>query len=226
MNARLDTLRQLRGVWLGTETAAVPAVASGHLALDRLLPGHGWPRASLIELLPAAPGIGEISLLLPALRRLAAEKRIAFVQPPFVPYAPALANSGLPLERIAWIDAAGAEAQWAAEQSLRSGAVSCVLYWDASREATELRRLQLAAEAGNALVFLFRPMSALGEASTAAVRLALTPQNGRLRIDLLKARGGRPGVVLVDPFRRLPSSEVAADPLRRHAPPVRRAALT
>lgn len=227
MNAKLDTLRQMRGVWLGNETAAVPAIASGHLPLDRQLPGHGWPRASLIELLPAAPGIGELSLLLPALRRLATEKRIAFVQPPFVPYAPALARSGLPLDRIAWIDAAGAEAQWAAEQSLRSGAVSAVLYWGASHDTTELRRLQLAAEAGNAMVFLFRPLSALNQASIAAVRLALTPQNGRLRIDLLKARGGRPGVVLVDPFRRLPSSEVAVDPLRRHTPPpVRRAALT
>ena len=119
-------------------------------------------------------------------------KRIAFVHPPFVPYAPALARSGLPLERIVWIDADGTEAQWAAEQSLRSGAVSAVLYWGASHDSTELRRLQLAAEAGNALVFLFRPLSALDQASVASVRLALTPQNGRLRIDLLKARGGRP----------------------------------
>lgn len=226
MNPRLAPLRQIRGVWLGGETVAVPAVASGHLALDRLLPGHGWPRGSLIEILPAAPGIGEISLLLPALRRLAGEKRIAFVQPPFVPYAPALASSGLPLERVAWIDTCGAEAQWAAEQSLRSGAISAVLYWGASSDALDLRRLQLAAEAGNALLFLFRPMSALAEPSMAAVRMSLFPQHGKLRVDLLKARGGRPGVVLVDPFQLPSSSPVKLDPGHRHSTPVRRAALT
>jgi len=223
---RLDPLRQIRGVWLGGETAAVPAVASGHLALDRYLPGLGWPRGSLIEILPAAPGIGELSLLLPALRRLAGEKRIAFVQPPFVPYAPALANSGLPLDRIAWIKAEGAEAQWATEQSLRSGAVSAALYWGASHDATELRRLQLAAEAGNALLFLFRPLSAIDQPTTAAVRMSLYPQNGKLRVDLLKARGGRPGVVLVDPFRRPTSSAASSEPPRQYATPVRRAALT
>lgn len=225
MNPRLAQLRQVRGVWIGVETAAVPAVASGHLALDRQLPGQGWPRGSLVEILSPAPGIGEISLLLPALRRLAGEKRIAFVQPPFVPYAPALAQSGLPLERIAWIDTGGAEAQWAAEQSLRSGAVSAVLYWNAGADGLDLRRLQLAAEAGNALLFLFRPMSALAEPSMAAVRMALTPQNGKLRIDLLKARGGRPGVLQVDPFRR-PTPPRSTDPLAPAIPPVRRAALT
>lgn len=225
MNPRLDPLRQVRGVWVGVETAPVPAVASGHLVLDRQLPGHGWPRGSLVEILTPAPGIGEVSLLLPALRRLAAEKRVAFVQPPFLPYAPALAQSGLPLERIAWIDAAGDDAQWAAEQSLRSGAVSAVLYWNASVDPLELRRLQLAAEASQALLFLFRPMSALAESSTAAVRMALTPQNGKLRIDLLKARGGRPGVLQVDPFRR-PTPPRSLGPLVPAIPPVRRAALT
>ena len=225
MNPRLDPLRQVRGVWVGVENAPVPAVASGHLVLDRHLPGHGWPRGSLVEILTAAPGIGEVSLLLPALRRLATEKRIAFVQPPFVPYAPSLAQSGLPLERIAWIEAAGEEAQWAAEQSLRSGAVSAVLYWGASVDALELRRLQLAAEASQALLFLFRPMSALASSSTAAVRMALNPQNGKLRIDLLKARGGRPGVLQVDPFRRTAPPR-PSDPLAPAIPPVRRAALT
>lgn len=223
MNARLEKLRQIRGVWLGNDTAAVPAIGTGHAALDRLLPGNGWPRASLIELLPAAPGIGEISLLLPALRQLAEEKRIAFVQPPFVPYAPALANSGLPLGRIAWVRAEGVEGQWATEQSLRSGAVSAVLYWGASQDAAELRRLQLAAETGNALLFLFRSPSLRDQASMASLRLALTPCNGKLQINVLKARGGRPGVVLVDPFRR-PSAEPAAEPYRP-AVPVRRVAL-
>lgn len=198
---KFDALRGIQGVWRGTQSAAIPAIGSGHPALDLRLPGQGWPRGSLVELMPATPGIGEISLLIPALRRIAADKRIAFIHPPFIPFAPALNNSGLPLQRTVWIDAQQQNGQWAAEQSLRSGAVGAVLCWNASTDATDLRRLQLAAEAGGAIVFLFRSPSAMAQPSTAAVRIVLVPQNGRLRVDLLKARGGKPGTVVVDPYR-------------------------
>jgi len=40
---------------------------TGHAELDRCLPGGGWPRQGLIEILTDRNGIGELSLLLPAL---------------------------------------------------------------------------------------------------------------------------------------------------------------
>ena len=216
---KFDALRGIQGVWRGTQSAVIPAIGSGHPALDLRLPGPGWPRGSLVELMPATPGIGEISLLIPALRRIAADKRIAFIHPPFIPFAPALNNSGLPLERTLWIDTQQQNGQWAAEQSLRSGAVGAVLCWNASTDATDLRRLQLAAEAGNAIVFLFRSPSAMAQPSTAAVRMALVPQNGRLRVDLVKARGGKPGTVVVDPYRNNAANASATAPGGRPAAP-------
>src|SRR5579862_5430764 len=42
------------------------ALVSGFDELDRRLPRGGWPLGALIELLCFAPGIGELSLLLPA----------------------------------------------------------------------------------------------------------------------------------------------------------------
>ena len=47
--------------------AGVQTVASGFAALDAELPGGGWPRRVLSELLLPHPGVGEIRLLAPAL---------------------------------------------------------------------------------------------------------------------------------------------------------------
>lgn len=45
------------------------------------LPGGGWPTGAQIDLLVQQPGIGEIRLVAPALRRVAARK-ILFIGPP------------------------------------------------------------------------------------------------------------------------------------------------
>jgi hypothetical protein len=63
-------------LWRARETgssaaAAVPAgLPTGYAALDRCLPGAGWPRQGLIEILADQRGICELRLLLPALAAL------------------------------------------------------------------------------------------------------------------------------------------------------------
>ena len=51
-------------VWRGDRLAlADDAVCSGFARLDRELPGGGWPKRALTELLHDAQGIGELRLL-------------------------------------------------------------------------------------------------------------------------------------------------------------------
>jgi len=173
------------------------ALASGFAELDRRLPRGGWPLGTLIELLSGAQGIGELSLFLPALSRLAHRGRyIAWIAPPYIPYAPALLQQGLPLERLLIIDTQSlAESLWATEQALRCPAVGAVLGWAEYLVDKSLRRLQLAAEAGGSLGILHRPLAAATQASPAALRLQLQPlpQGQGLHIHILKARGGRSG---------------------------------
>ena len=171
------------------------ALLSGFDELDRQLPRGGWPLGALIELLSATEGIGELSLLLPALCRLARDGRyIVWIAPPYIPYAPALIQRGLPLERLLIVHTRSlAESLWATEQALRCPAVGAVLGWPAHLVDKSLRRLQLAAEAGGSLGILHRPLTAAGEASPAALRLQLQPQRYGLGIHILKARGGRAG---------------------------------
>lgn len=160
-------------------------VPSGQAGLDAVLPWGGFPRGALSELLIAADGIGEFSLLLPALRQLSEEAPIALVQPPYIPYAPALVHAGLPLERLVWIAPPAERVLWTAEQCLRAGCLSAVLLWDGGGDARPLRRLQVAADSGRALAFLFRPDRHRANPSPAALRLRITAGE----LEVVKCRG-------------------------------------
>lgn len=190
----LQTLLEHPALWRGTSLAqvAAPSVATGYAALDRELPGGGWPVGSLTELLHDAPGIGELRLVAPALARLSnAGRWVAWVAPPHLPYAPALAAAGVTLARLLVVDQISPrDSLWAAEQALRSGACGAVLFWPNALDQRALRRLQLAAEAGGALGLIYRPLRTAEQASPAALRMTLTPSSGALSVRILKRRGG------------------------------------
>ncbi|MCK9532907.1 MAG: translesion DNA synthesis-associated protein ImuA [Gammaproteobacteria bacterium] len=189
----LDSVLQRPDVWRGRFHAPQGGhVPTGHGALDETLPGGGWPQGALTELLVAHTGIGELGLLMPALAALSrGEHWIAWIGAPHLPYAPALAAAGLRLGRLLLIQPATAkEGLWATEQTLRSGACAAVLAWPERPDERALRRLQLAAEEGGAIGFLFRPGHAARHASPAALRLALAPGDGELIAQILKCRGG------------------------------------
>jgi protein ImuA len=181
-------------LWRGGEIARMEARSTGYLSLDARLPGNGWPLGALIEIAPENNGLGELRLTLPALKSWCQDGRtVAFVSPPHIPYPPALARYGLTLNSLLWVAADRDEdGRWAAEQLLREGAAA-VLLWSTAREDRALRRLQLAAEAGNACAFLYRPQQTLSDASPAAIRIALRPTEDGVSLDIIKVRGGHPG---------------------------------
>lgn len=180
-------------VWRGGHAPPLKTVPSGHGALDALLPGGGWPCAALTEILAPADGLGALRLLVPALARLSRGDRwIAFVAPPYVPYAPALAAAGVELSRLLLVHPrTRAERLWAIEAALRAGACAAVLAWPDALAPESLRRWQLAAEAGESWGVLFARRPAQG--SPAALRLALAPAGaGAVDVHILKRRGGWP----------------------------------
>jgi cell division inhibitor SulA len=180
-------------LWRGDQLApADDVVASGFAGLDRELPGGGWPKAALIELLADVEGIGELLLLLPALKRLAqAGEWIALVAPPHIPYAPAFAARGIDPARVIVVEAAeDRQRWWAAEQVLRSNSAGALLFWPKTLSAQRARRLQLAAQEGKALAFLFATTAAAVQPSPSPLRLKLSLAGNRLSIDIFKRRGG------------------------------------
>ena len=112
-------------IWRGDALASLPetSIPSGHAALDAELPGGGWPRGNLTEILVDRSGLGEMALLLPALAQLsAAGGWLALVAPPWLPHAPAWAAAGVALERLV-IVRAGRQAAKPSPRSAREAAM-------------------------------------------------------------------------------------------------------
>lgn len=199
MKASVAALAQLPGVWRGGELERIvhATVPTGHAALDRELPGGGWPMGTLSEVLHDGVGIGEVRFLAAALARAAEGDRfIAWINAPHLPYAPALAQAGIPLARCLVVRPANREdALWSAEQALKSGACGAVLFWlDATARQSQsdyawLRRLQMAAESGRAMAVLFRAASAESFSTPAHLRVAVARESGALRVRIPKRRG-------------------------------------
>jgi len=181
---------------------ALPARASGYAPLDAALPGGGWPTSAVTELLVERTGIGELSLLLPTLRVLTRDEGcdVALVAPPHTPFAPALVNAGIALERLLIIDPPGpSDALWASERLLRSGRFAAVLLWASRTTPARQRRLQLAAVQGASLGVVYRPIDQAADHSPVALRLMLRALDGVLQIDPLKVRGGAGRAVALAP---------------------------
>jgi len=221
--AALEEILQRQPVWLGRAPQwAVPAVPTGFQALDSELPGGGWPSGALTEILGSQQGIGELQLVLPALAALTwAGKRVVWLAPPHLPYAPALAAAGINLSQLVVVRAPGRrDALWAAEQALRAGCCHALLGWFRRAGYDDLRRLAVAAEGSAAWIALFRPREAAAESSPACLRLALeyadTPDGDALSVRILKRRGLPAAAPLRLAVQR-PVHALARSPLSRPA---------
>jgi hypothetical protein len=191
-----DVLSRIPDLWRGRRfSTPLPVLPTGHDPLDRCLPGGGWPLGALTEIFSATSGSGEISLLLPALAESTLRSQWGImVDPPWIPYPPALHGQGVVLERLLVIrTSSAAESLWACEQALRHLRGGVVMAWPETSGFTQLRRLQLAATAGRKAAFLFRPDSSAATASPSALRLKLDNSDDTdTLITVLKCRGRRP----------------------------------
>src|SRR5690554_3055691 len=120
--AQLEALLRHPSLWRGRGAAVPAGWPTGFEPLDAALPGGGWPRRGLIEVVAPGPGHGELTLFAPLLRQLLepqVDRCAAFVAPPFELFAPAWRAMGLPLTKLLVVRAP--EPLWALEQGLLSG---------------------------------------------------------------------------------------------------------
>ena len=187
-----ELLRQGQGLWRGSELSQEPdpGIATGFSSLDKQLPGRGWPRGAISEILSDRPG-GAMALLMPALASLSRQsQQIILVAPPYIPYAPGFFINGVDLSRLLLVNGRDEkECLWVLEQVLNAGC-GAALSWPQRLSRMALRRLQLAAERGGGIGFLLRQPQFSAESSPAALRLRISAA-GNLA-DILKRRGGWP----------------------------------
>jgi len=177
-------------------------LSCGSEVLDGLLPFQ-LRRGVLVEWLSAETGSGASTLALMAAREACQAPRACVVvdrRGEF--YPPAAASQGLDLGRLIVVrPQSTADGIWALDQALRCAGVGAVVNWQDRLDALTFRRLQLAAATGGTLGLLIRPESARREPSWAEVRWLVQPlptaegahARRRLRVELLRARGGAAG---------------------------------
>ena len=186
-------------LWLGHQLGRIgsDAVTSGFARLDAELPGGGWPRRALSELLLPHAGVGEIRLLAPALVAAQRAGRLVMVfDPPAALSAAALARLALDVEELLVVHTRarvvpGSDSLWALEQALKSGHVGAVVAWLPPRLRGErLRRLQLAAHHHDGPAFVLRETAVAGRPTASPLRLDLRAGGAdRLQVRILKRRG-------------------------------------
>jgi len=204
MSDLLNTLIQDARVWQGRHQrrSQHDGEPTGYAQLDRQLGGQGWPKGALSECLLSQPGIGELQLVLPLMKRIShSERQVFWIDPPCIPYAPALHRAGVRLDHVVVIRTEGVgDFLWTVENCLKSSVSGLVMAWPGKLARRDTRRLQLAAEASGCVGVLFRDSACESQSSPAALRLVLSTHQGdsgfsaqRLQVNILKRRGGWPG---------------------------------
>jgi hypothetical protein len=198
--ARIETIRRRRDE---------PPVSSGCPPLDAALPGGGFYRGTLTEWLADGDGVPTTTLAVLAAREACRQGgTLVVVDADRGFYPPAAVRLGIAPEQLLLVRVEHrADHDWALDQALRCPAVAAVMAWPEALpgrlDERTFRRLQLAAEAGGSLGLLIRGAEARRTPSWAEVRLLVQPRPAaaaqfptprrRLRIVLLRCRGGREG---------------------------------
>lgn len=166
-----------------------PRLAMGVPQLDART--GGWPRPGL-ALVAGAAGTGRLGVVLPTLARLTQQGRsVAIVDPVGWLHPPGLA--GVVLEHLVVVRPGASRAAWAAEQLARCGAVPVVVLLDPPPLRKDGRRLQHAAEAGDATVLV---LSEAPQRGLPADLVLETRAPGRVRVQRGGTRRGGGLVVL------------------------------
>lgn len=193
----LDELLKQPHLWQGHHYQGLQGIKSGFVALDQVLPNGGWPQDGLIEVVSPL-GMGELSLLLPALCKQQNEGTLAWLNPPWRGHGPELAAKGLNLSKLLFVQADKQQQQWAAEEILKSPACSALVFWPHSNLSfNAARRLQMLCL--ETLTPCFVLSNKANSNTPCSIRLEIKQRNEQgIEISLLKGRGiwGQPQLQL------------------------------
>lgn len=173
-------------------SAVATTLSTGFDALDRELPGGGWPCHAIAEVLQPQPSIVEWRLLGPAMRSVVAAGRdVVVVGPAQNPHLAGLQHLGIDDKHLVWIRAESpSERLWVTEQLVKANACGMLVAWLPQARQEQIRRLQVCAQGCDGPVILCRPAAAENESSAAPLRVQVRYEvDWQLQLHILKRRG-------------------------------------
>ena len=193
MNNQLQhLLRKNPHIWLGDEAhpEGVTGSPTGYPSLDAILPGGGWPKNALVEVITPHWNTTEMQLLLPHMKKVTEQQQwVLLVLPPFMSDMSVLINAGIDMNYVMIIDADTPylDAVENIEKSLQSQNCSLVLMWLNHLPNPIMRRFQLAAHSGKTSGIIFRHYKTGNFPS--ALQIQLKHFQHGVHAHIIKARG-------------------------------------
>lgn len=174
-------------LWRGCEMAGQGhhGQSTGHPGLDAILPGRGWPRGGLAEVVSPQWGMGELQLLLPLMRTVIQRGQwVLCIAPPYRLYGPALNRAGIDTRQVLLVrpETSVKDALWSMEKALQTEHCGLVMAWQNWLPHRVLRRLQLAAEAGTTLGVIFQRH--VSKDSPCTLRLQIRASQPRIDVSI------------------------------------------
>jgi len=169
------------------------------------MPQNLFPASAVHEFRAPAATAGHIAFAIMLLSQLSIKAPILWVSPQPSAYPPGLAWAGLEPSRCLFAQAKDdMESLGILEVALRGGMIGVAECEAVSRLAA--RRLVLAARAGSGIGFLLRhaPSFTPADSTAFATRWIISPARSeipgtpRLRTELLYAKGGQPGIFMIE----------------------------
>lgn len=173
---------------------------SGLKKLDNFLPGGGWPRVGLIEIIVKHYGLGELQLLMPLMGNLTTQdKLLLWICPPYKICTSTLIKAGIDIEKLLIINSEvqTKDALWAAEQALQTQKFGIVLLWHNDLTRNALHRLLLATKSNKTLGILFKRKKTENSQSSMVLKLErssseelnMKTKNRKIRLQILRISG-------------------------------------
>lgn len=193
-------LHHLNARDMNTGKGASLVTATGMPALDELLPGGGWPKGGLVEIIVPDRCADASALVVPALARLGQQGRwIAMVTPPYQARRAVFMSPEINASRLLQVNPhPGRSGLWTMESMLRSGDCSAVLAWPVCETGLMDKRLQKAAMTGKALCVLFRYGCVPAHNAGVDIRLKLEMNETGRSLYLLNSRGATVSGLVLD----------------------------
>ena len=190
----MSTARQLHHLNAADRQSACGSslvTESGCAVLDDMLPGGGWPKGGVVELIVPDGHAEAIDLVIPSLRRLSQQGRwITLVTPPLPSRAAVFTDRDINANHVLQVNPhPGRSGLWTVESMLRTGDSAAILAWPGCDTELMDKRLQKAAEHGRTLCVLFRYESLATHPSGVDVRLNVEVSEGGRAVYRVNSRG-------------------------------------
>ena len=108
-----------------------------------------------------------------------------------------LAEQNFDLDKVIIIQPeSGKDILWSTEQCLKSGVCHSIVIWHNHLSVAQVKRLQLAAEQGNGLLFTLRSSPTKHVSLPVTLGLTLNPAKAGIKIHITKRRGTWPSAAI------------------------------